>query len=222
MVRPMVVAATLAVLVLVGKVAEAQDLARFFIVPKIGDGQTPNTAFRPKYFDGLTDANGQPVRWQGRDYGMEAVYLVAADVSAAQATTIGSNVDVIAIPQGIDNAISLTALNTVQTRLEQLRIPAGWVTTSHTYRDVLRVVHKVFQLFGRFWVREGKTIFEAGITLDTRMNQLTQAQRNALEQAILSLNVNDTSWIAGSTTLRQVFKGVADRLPTASMMGEQF
>lgn len=195
---------------------------RFYIVPKTGDGLTPDTAFSPKYVAELLDST-QPGRWRVRDYGMEPVMLVGANVTPEEHATITNNVDVISIPQNLDATISLTALSTVQNRLEALRIPAAWVTTSNTYRDVLRVVYRVFSVFGRFWALYGKTVFESGITLDTRMNEMTAGQRNALSNVLTnSLGLGDLSWITNTATMRQVLKGAADRLPAGSLMGETF
>jgi hypothetical protein len=237
----------IAALVLTSGLAQAQEVSvRFYLVPKIGDGLTPNTGFRPKYVAdlivdtstgnfysskqaaataGVSIAAMKPLVWEGQYYGLEPVYLVAADVTAAQHASIAANVDVIVIPQNLDNTISLTALSTVQQKLEDLHIPAGWVTTDHTYRDVLRVVRRAFQFFARMWVlqaEQGQTptaLFTGAVTLDTRMNQLTAAQRQALTETCASFNI-DTSWVLNTTTLRQLLKGIADRLPGLPMKGE--
>lgn len=209
-------------LVLVGGAAEAQEemAVRFYIVPKVGDGLTPNTAFEPKYIADMLDPLG-PGLWRARDYGMEPVFLVAANVTSQQHTTLSANVDVVTIPQNLDSQINLTALATVQQRLEDLRIPAGWVTTSHTYRDVIRITGKVMQFFGRFHVRHLLTLFESGVTLNTRMNELTQVQRDRIQDVMVSFGL-DTAWVTNTTTVRGLLKGVADRLPAFTMLGETF
>lgn len=188
---------------------------RFYIVPKIGTGSSTADPIRPKYIAAL----GVP--FAAMDYGLEDTFLVGADVSAQQHTDLAVNVDVISVPQDIDNEIGLTALSTVQSKLEGLHIPAGWVTVNHTYRDVLRVTGRLFLFMQRFHGRELRKFFESGITLDTRINELTQAQRNALENAAVSMGV-DVSGITGPMLIRQALKIVADQIPPFILLGETF
>jgi hypothetical protein len=68
------------------------------------------------------------------------VFFVAANVTTQQHNTIAAQADVIAIPADVNAEIGAAALSNVQTRLEQLRIPADWVTAGHTYRQVLKRV----------------------------------------------------------------------------------
>lgn len=197
-------------------VASAQTSLRFYIVPEFRD---PILLARvPKYI-GASDA---PIaQWQARDYGLDQVFAVGAFVTAAQHTAIASNIDVIAIPAQLDSAIGLVALSTVQDRLESLRVPAGWVTAQHTYRDVLRVTLRIFNFMGRFHAREGRTFFESGITLETRMNQLTAGQRAALTSAADSFGL-DTSAVTNTSTVRQVLKLIADEMPAVTIFNEVF
>lgn len=198
-------------LTLLGSVAEAQETValRFYIVPKIGAG-TFLDPIRPKYVSG-----------QAMDYGLDNTYLVGAQVTNAQHTSIASNIDVIAIPADLDSQIGLTALDTVKARLESLRVPSDWVTTNHTWRDLVRAVGKGFQFMERFCGRQGRIFFEAGITLETRMNQLTAAQRNALSDAALSFGL-DISNITSTTTVRQALRIFFQQLPSFQLAGQTF
>jgi hypothetical protein len=212
-----------AVLVFSAAVAQAQDemALRFYVVNKIGDGLSPSTSFRPKYIADLG------VVYSAMDYGLEDTYLVGAHVTAAQHQGLAANLDVIAIPLNLDNQIGLTALSTVQTKLEGLRVPAGWVNENHTYRDVVRIVGKIFLMMQRFHGLHHRTFFESGITLGTRMNQLTNGQETAIRNAINSLAqsfnvVIDLSGVTQTTTVRQLFKIVADQLPSFTLEGEVF
>jgi hypothetical protein len=201
------------VLGLVPRRVEAQEsTVRFYIVPKATDA---NNRTRPKY----VFAMGLP--YTAMDYGLEDTYLVACEPDAAQHTTLAANIDVIAIPAPIDDAIGLTALTTVQNRLEGMHVPAGWVTQNTTYRQVVGLLGKLFVFMQRFHGLNLRTFFEAGITLDTRINQLTQAQRNALIDAATDLGL-ETSAISGSTTIRAALKIVADQLPGFTLRGEVF
>lgn len=201
----------------VAGMAEAQDelALRFYIVPKVGTGSSPMDPFRPKYIYDL----GVQASWM--DYGREDAFLVGAEVSSAQHTSLASNLDVIAIPQGLDNTISVSALSTVQDKLEGMKVPAGWVTTSHTYRQVVGAVGRFFMLMQRFDGMNARTFFESGITLDTRVNGLTAAQRNALQNAALSLGL-DVSFVTPTMTIRAVLKGWIDQMGPFSLAGETF
>lgn len=190
-------------------------MKRFYIVPKIGDGATPETGIRPKY---IADS-GAPSA--SMDYGLEDTFLVGAEVTVEQHTQLAAQLDVIAIPEDLDAVIGLTALTTVQTKLEGLHVPADWVTTSHTYRQVVRLVGKLFLYMQRFHARELRVFFEGAITLDTRVNQLTAAQRDAMLNAANDLGL-DTSTITGPMLLRQALKIVADQIAAFTLFGETF
>lgn len=203
------------ILVLASVNAFAQEVGslRFYVVPVELNAKGHRV---PKYVRSMGLESSQ------MDYGLDDTFLVACpSITDAQHTTLAANIDVIAIPQNLDAQIGLTALSTVQSKLEGLRIPADWVTTSHTYRDVIRVTGKVFQLMQRFHGMQLRTFFESGITLDTRINQLTQAQRQALVDAATSLGL-DTSSVTGPMSLRQALKIIADQLPPFHMEGQAF
>jgi hypothetical protein len=204
-----------AVFVLMALNASAQGVTvRFYIVPREGAG-TAKDDYRPKY------VRDMGVEFDSWDYGLEPTFLVAAEVTTPQHTSLASNIDVVAIPQNLDATISATALPIVQSNLEALHIPAGWVTTSHTYRDVLRIVGKLFQFMQRFDGIHARIFFESGITLDTRINQLTQAQRDALNAAAASMGLN-TSSITGPMLIRQALKILGDQMPAFVLKGETF
>jgi hypothetical protein len=186
----------------------------FYVVPK-----TTNDigAIAPKYITALG------VSWQAMDYGLENAYLVGADVDAGQHTALSAETDVIAIPLALDNTIAPSALSTVQSTLEGMDIPANWVTTANTYRDVVRITAKVFAFMQRFHARERKVFFDVGLTLDTQWNQLTQAQKTALQDVAASFDPPlDTSTITSTSTLRTILRTVVQQLPTNTLMGESF
>lgn len=197
--------------------AEAQDLAkRFYIVP-ITTHQVLGKV--PAYVVDVAIEGGQA--FYAMNYGREQTMLAAIEVTAAQHTTITANLDVIAIPANLDANISAGALGTVQTALENLKIPAGWVTTSHTYRQVIGIVGRIFTLMQRFDGLNMATFFSSGITLDTRVNQLTVNQRNNLAGAASSLGL-ETDFVTGPMTMRTVLKTWADAMPSFSLYGETF
>jgi hypothetical protein len=207
--------AAVAVLVLAG-VAEAQDVAtRFYIVPKIGDGLTFETPFRPKY---ITDLG---VPWSAMDYGKETTMLVGAEVTGAQNTSISANLDVTAIPAALDSNLSAGAVTVVQNALENLKMPGAWVSTSSTYRQVVGNVARMCLLMQRFDGLNASTFFQSGITLDTRINQLTTNQRDKLAAAAGSLGL-DVSFITGPMTVRTVLRTWVQAMGPVALHGEVF
>lgn len=185
---------------------------RFYFTPKTTDSKG---GVRPKYIQTL----GADGSWM--DYGLEDALLVGLNVTDQQHSDLTLNSDVISIPPDIDSTIGLTALTTVQNKMEGMHIPATWVTTSHTYRQVIAVVGRLFQFMGRFHAVNLITLFESGVTLDTRINQLTQIQRNRLTSTATQFGI-DTSGITGTTTIRQALKSVADQMPPFSLEGITF
>lgn len=185
---------------------------RFYIVPKVDNGAG---GFDPKYIVEMGLQSG------AIDYGLEDTFLIGAEVTTEQHQELASQLDAIAIPANLDSNIGLTALSTVKDKLEGLHVPADWVTTNHTYRQVLRLVGKLFLYMQRFHGRELRKFFESGITLGTRVNQLTQAQRNAMTDAAESLGLS-IAGITNTMTLRQALKILADQMPSFTLFGETF
>lgn len=190
--------------------------SRFYIVPRIGTGTgtTPATHFRPKYIGDLG------VLYAAMDYGLEGTYLVGAEVTPAQHTALAAEADVIAIPLNLDNAIG-GALSQVESALETLNVPAGWVTTTHTYRQVIGAVGRLFRFMRTFAARQRRVFFESGVTLNLQMNDLTAAQRNALAEAATFLGL-DISGITGTTTIRQALKILIDQMGPFTLFREAF
>jgi hypothetical protein len=187
---------------------------RFYVVPKItaADG-----SLGPKYFCGGTTVNLIAGDWAAMDYGREEIMLVRADVTAGENTSISANADVITIPANIENAIGGgQTLNTVRNRLEALNIPGTWVTSTLTYRQLLRWVGRLFCILQRFNGRYRAKFFE-GVTLATTMGQLTQTQRDRLRAAVQDFGL-DTTQFAASSTVRDVLKALADVMPIAIVM----
>lgn len=179
---------------------------RFYILPI----ETIDNGRGPKYLKWRLAPAGLNVRWAAMDFGLEPVMLVWADVTGGQHTALSANADVISIPANIDNNITAGALNNVKAALEGLNIPAGWVTTGHTYRQVLRIVAGLFQFAQRFHGLHGERLFGGGFTMETQFQDLPQAVRTKLIAAAESHDY-DTSALSGASTVRQILKFLADQ-----------
>jgi hypothetical protein len=184
---------------------------RFYLVPKIGGGPDhPNgepDVPRAKYFGDMT---GPEVHTMA--FGLQPHVLVGADLSTFDHNTVVSNSDVIALPANLDQSVSAGALTTVQNALEAMNIPAGWVTTSMTYREVLRKVAKMMFFFQRLKGVGLARLLTGSVALNTQFQDLPLNARQRLIAAADSLNL-DRSGMSGSTTIRQIMKAMADQLP---------
>ena len=194
---------------------------RFYLVPKIGDGLTPFTAFRPKYTgpNDLGPGISLAGRWSANDYGLEDCFLLCADVTTSEHTALNAQTDVLAVPLLLDNQVSALAVGTIQTKLEDLKLPAEWVTTALTYRQVVRRVRKIIAFVQRFRGLFGESPFVGGLTLDSQVNDIPQAKRQRLADTADDLGL-DRSSITSTTTIRAALRILADQLPDATMRGE--
>lgn len=143
-------------------------------------------------------------------YGAEDICLAAADVSTAQHDSLVAHSDVMAAPQDIDNNPSAGAVISMQTFLENINIPSDWVSTSLTYREILRAVLVMFQLMQKFCGLQGGKLFESA-TLSTQYNQLPIEKRQALQAMAAHFSL-DTSGLSGTSTLRDFLQTLRSQL----------
>ena len=165
----------------------------------------------PKYFKWRFDPDppGLDVPWGMMDYGLMSVAIAWADVTTQQHNTLIANNDVRAVPQNLDATIGAGAVATTRNILEQLDIPGNWVTTADTWRGILRSTAGLFQFAQRVHGKFGVTLLPDGFTLDTTWSQLPQGAKDILLETALEIGI-DTSGATGSTTLRQIYKTLAD------------
>jgi hypothetical protein len=163
------------------------------------------SARQPKYV-----ADFGVATWGMMDYGDEPICLCAVEADAALHATLTAHADVTALPADITQAIGAGPLTAVTNALDALNIPSNWILSTHTYRQVLRVVCLVFQFHQRLQGLGFGRIFTAGVTLSTQFNQLAVGVRNNMIAAAQSLNF-DTSGLTGASTLRAILKSLADQ-----------
>lgn len=194
---------------------------RFYLVPKIGDGLTPFTAFRPKYTDNGDLGAGWNLsgRFSSLDYGAEACMLMVSDVTAEEHNALAAQTDVLAVPIPLNDNVGAAAVNIIQNKLEGANLPAEWVTTALTYRQVLRTVRRIITFIQRFRGLFNASIFIDGVTLDSRINQIPAAKRSRLADTAADLGLS-TEGITGTTTIRVALRMVADQLPDVVLGGE--
>lgn len=174
---------------------------RLYLVPKV---QVLDT-FVPKYFGDDTLS----VAWSGIDY--DDWYLVGADLSAGDHTAVAGEPDAMALPADLSATLTAGQVTTVQTRMEAANLPAGWVDTSVTWRQVMRVVCGMMQLTQRFRGKHRAGFWGGGITLNSTVGDLSPTARQRLQEAAESMGL-DVAGVTLATTLRAVLKNLGTQL----------
>lgn len=187
--------------------------SRFYVLPKVTETGVIN-GLGPKYLIGVG------IHFQGMDYGLETIYVLGAEVSPAQHASISANSDVIAVPANLDAQVGGN-LAAVKSALQSVHIPAAWIVSTHTYREIIGIVGNAFQFLQRLNGRWRKSVFESGITLATTFAQLTQNQRDVLRNVADSFGM-DYSAITGATTIEDALFILADQLGSFPLFGEVF
>lgn len=164
----------------------------------------------PKYLKWIGHPGQTLDQWAMADYGLMPTALLVADVTPAQHAQAAAQPDIVTIPENIDNTISGAALSVVTAELEALHIPSSWVTTSHTYRDVMRRVAHLFLFAQKYSGRHARRLIEAGFNLNTQISDLPTNVRVSLNDTAQSFGW-DTSAIQGAWTVRQALWYLADQ-----------
>lgn len=180
-------------------------MVRLYLMPITGAG-TRQDPRRPKYVDQYLVG----FSWGMIDYGAEPACMVGVqDILDLTHSAIAQEPDCVALPLNLDQQIG-AQLAQVQNVIEALNIPADWVQSSHTYRQVARLVAAIFQFMQRLNGIGFGRLLDGTVSLSTRFNQLPVATRTKLQEAAQSMNF-DTSSLSGSSTLRQILKAMADQ-----------
>jgi hypothetical protein len=181
---------------------------RLFTLPVVGAGTGQTDPRRPKYMNETPSLAG--VQWAMMDYGHHPGCLMAADVTNTQRNTLSGQADVALVPVSLDTTVG-SALAQTQNVLEALQVPAGWVQTTTTWREVVRSVGGLLQFAQRYaGLTNGQDLLPAGVNLNAAMSTVSQARRDAIQATADSFGY-DTSAITGSTTIRQALKILGDQ-----------
>lgn len=183
-------------------------MIRFYILPI----EVAGNARGPKYLSwrGDPDPPGIQCRWAMKDYGLVPAALVACDLTLAQHQQLAAEIDVAAAPENLDQPVSAIALPQVVAVLEALRVPAGWVTTSHTYRELLRMVGGLFLFAQRHHGMHNEPLIDNTAQLDLRWNQIPQARRGRILETADSMGY-DYSAVENTWLIRRILKHLGDQ-----------
>jgi hypothetical protein len=197
---------------------------RYYIVPAdvttviTSSGSFP--ARGPKYFGWKFDPDppGIVCPYGTIDYGNVDYYLVCADIQNADHNNLILNSDVLSIPVNIDQNLTSGAVTTARDFLETINIPGNWITTTDTYRGVLRSLCGIFQIMQRVTAITNIKIDWLTVTLNTQWQDLGPVWRDAITQAVNEKGF-DSSGVTNTTTLRQILKYLGDQFYGSINMG---
>jgi hypothetical protein len=201
-------------LVLVPAAAVAQETSLgFYLVPKVGTG-TALDPFRPKYIGDLAG-----VQWSAMDLGIEPTFIVGANLSAAQHTSVSGQSDVFAFPANIDGAVGGNpTLNRVRNGLEQRNIPGADIASTWTWRQVIGRVGDTCLILQRLNGQHQTRLFPPGVSLDSQPDQPVFEQLVSVGQ---SFGLT-TSTLSIALTVRENLLRLSDQLPGFTLGGEVF
>lgn len=185
--------------------------ARLYLMPIVGVGTYADPR-RPKYLDSIIRPSGAP--WGMMDYGNRPACLVGSNTDASTHTSLTSQSDVYAFPddfQYSSSAIGGGGLNTLRDRLESFGVPAVWVQSSDTYRQVAHSVGCMFQYLQRINRIMGNVDpFTGSVTLNTAFQDLPQPTQAAMLEAADSFGWNRTQ-IVPNSSVRFILKYLSDQ-----------
>jgi len=202
-------------------VAQGGQVVNFYIVPVVLD-DAHGEVHVPKYLSPSTTPNWVTTTGDSTaviHYGRENIALVAANLTPAEHASVAAQPDVLSFPAGnLDAPVSDINLAALQAALEGVKIPAGWINGTHTYREVIRFTRQLFLIFQRYLGQHGESLFDSGVTLTTRWNQLPVGVREKLRTVADQLQL-DTSAITQTMTIRQILRLLGPQLPSVTVMG---
>lgn len=185
-------------------------MIRYYILPidrPVINGQTYRG---PKYLKWRFNTTGIDCLWGMKDYGSIDMCVVGTDILQADHDTLILNTDVYAFPENLDSTMTLANRQALNTYAEAHAIPGDWLKQGDTFRYALRTICGMFLYLQKTLAILGYPADPfAGITLNTRYGQLTQAYQDAMAQ---SAQLFGYTWnVAANDQIRKIWKLMADQ-----------
>ena len=185
-------------------------MVRFYILPANVIVRGDSIYRGPKYFVGRFNPDGLDISHSMQDYGLIPAMVVAAEVTQAQHEMLVAELDVVAAPEDIDQNISEIALPKVVSVMEALRIPAGWVDSTYTYRAILRMITGLFKVAQRHHGMHNEALIDSPAQLDLRWNQIPLARRQRIMATADSFGYS-YSEVTNQWPIRRILKHLGDQ-----------
>lgn len=157
--------------------------------------------------------------WEMVDYGAEQTAFVAVhDVSAADHAIWVADPEVFALPVDLTQNMTAGAVIAAQTFLEARNIPAQWINTTRTYKQVLKVTIGLFQFIQRWrGITRGSSPFKEGLDLNRSYSSLPSNTKVTLQGCFTTLNI-DSSMLTGASTIREILFEFGTQFATRSII----
>ena len=192
-----------------------------FLVPmvqiRLNDRGMPHSG--PKYVSGNPNINGFSAVWYSRL--TECVVLVKA--TGAVLTAIRSNPDVVSVATAanIDNPINASKRDNIRAYLEAREVPAQWVNTGDTRRQLIRGLIGIYLFGQRLEEHTGLPIKDsfqqAGVTLNDEWQTLPQNVKNMLLSTAASNGWSNPGF-DNTVTVREILKYFSDQYESAPIV----
>lgn len=185
---------------------------RLYILPMVAQpvGARRPGMRSPKYL--FEDPLNQ-YRRRNVDYGAEDICLTyVKGITQVHHDLLVANSDVIGLPENLQAQMTAGQVTAAQAFMEGINIPAGWVNTSRTVGETVKILIGLFE-FLQVWRgltgdRHGSP-FNSGAALNTEFNDLNLLNRSRLVVTMDRMNV-DTTGLAGTSTIRDIMQNFAE------------
>jgi hypothetical protein len=185
---------------------------RLYLLPTVEIAQGGITYRGPAYLPwrfGTGEAGLESLRWAIKDCGGESIVLAAVDGSSTQHTTLNGQANVIQIPTNLDATLTSGQVTAAQNRLETLHLPGNWISTSTTWRELVRFLYGMFSLLGRFHAKARARLLAGAVSLSTTYGELPVGVQTTLLNTAQSFGVS-TDGLQDTTTLRVILRAFAN------------
>jgi hypothetical protein len=183
---------------------------RLYIVPSETVTQEGEPLRIAKYFHPRSTSPLTVSPWLGMYYGFQPIYLVAADLAAADDANIAGQTDVDALPFDLSPTVGGGNVQAARAALEAALIPAQWVNGQMTWLTVARMVAGMFQYMQRVYAITGpQLMLDSSAKLNAQWSQIpVDPWQNAILAAANSFSY-DTSFIRSNTQVRVILQNFA-------------
>lgn len=189
-------------------------MIRYYVMPIITVPVGDRLVRIPKYIFHEGNEGGVAVQlWSPMDYGLIDACIVACMLTQEQHEILVAEPDCVAAPEILDNAISEIAIPKVQQVLEALRIPADWVTSAYTYRQILRMMAGLFQFAQRHHGLHNEALIDNVDQLDITWSVIPADRKARILQTADSLGYVYTD-VTSTWTVRRILKYLGDQWGT--------
>lgn len=155
-------------------------------------------------------------------YGVEPYVLVSLPGPNA---ALSAEADCITLPTNLAATLTAANVTTVQGYLATVNMPSAWVTTSLTWKQVVRMVAQLCVLVQWIIGQVGEaSVFTSGVTLNTTIAAVkSTAPGSVLAKAAVrvaqSTDLFSLAGITGTTTVGQALTSVAQQFANPIVFG---